>query len=37
MPLGAKRGRDDRLGLHRLGVAHHSTDHVYRIAHDGSR
>jgi hypothetical protein len=37
MPLSAKYRRDDRLGLHRLDVAHHSTDHIYRIVHDGAR
>ena len=37
MPLGAKCRQDDRLGLHRLDVAHHSTGQIYRIVHDGAR
>ena len=37
MPLSAKCRGDDRLRLHRLDVAHHSTDHSYRIVHDGAR
>jgi hypothetical protein len=37
MSLGPKCRRDDCLGLHSLDVAHHITDHIYRIMHDGAQ